>query len=796
MSRPIFWCIAAYCLFVVLGVEPSQAVETIVVGGDDRPWSTGGGDETSTPPALTPQFRLTPRTAGSGNTPGGIIDFDAESGWIVPTQIDPERNLFQLIREQGGSPSITSPNVSDIPRAALESTLQGIIDGSDVVYVRKSTPAQRNVNPLGEHIDIDLGARFGIERIRFYPSVFFPGDFIKAFELKLNDGSPASLTESGNPLWTLAFRNVQNNQSDTNVTIPLQFVRHLRLTSLTTAGFEIDELELYGRGYVPTSRYLSDIFDLGEKRGVWGQIRWEAEPIGDPAQSRISVRTRTGSTQSPLIFTRMVISRRLSEEPFRFALDRITYDRATVGVVLAPVEVPEQSISPDEYSALEEGIRDWLELQGTVYSALDEAGDEQAVSRADYLALDAQRRGAVSLVALQIPVDTYRPLPRSIKDWLAAHGAQYFRRANIGEAVPYDFNGVPIAASAYNRLPPEERGPMLEDTENWSPWSAPYPAASGLEGTPITSPAPRRYLQFEIAFESENLEAAHRVDLLSLEVSSPPVAQRLVAEIFPREVQPGQSVEFTYAVRPTLDSDSDLGFDNFEIQTPVPIQQLLEIQILDPEGQIEAQQVFGEPVAELSLPFEKGDFTLVSVDPDRFRVRFPKIETDGALLKMRFVTSVLRFGTTFDGRGISEGDEGLPQPAFPGNVASLGEDDAANLSGLTVFIDLTGKLISDVLAVPNPFTPNGDGINDRTEIRYDVLKLTEPTPVKVDLYTLAGRRVRTLQSAEVPSGRYAVPWDAKDETGRPVPPGLYMFRIKVESDLNAEESLGTIAVVY
>ena len=214
---------------------------------------------------------------------------------------------------------------------------------------------------------------------------------------------------------------------------------------------------------------MSDIFDLGEKRGVWGQIRWEAEPIGDPAQSRISVRTRTGSTQSPLIFTRMVISRRLSEEPFRFALDRITYDRATVGVVLASVEVPEQSISPDEYSALEEDIKDWLELQGAIYSALDEAGDEQTMSRADYLGVDMQRRGAVSLVAFQIPVDTYRPLTRSVKDWLASRGAQYFRRANIGEAVPYDFNGVPIVASAYNRLPPEERGPMLEDTEELEP---------------------------------------------------------------------------------------------------------------------------------------------------------------------------------------------------------------------------------------------------------------------------------------------------------------------------------------
>ena len=256
MSRIIlsFWYIASCLLCSWIFFSESQAIETIIVGEVERPWSEGGGSPNTSPPALTPEFRLTPRTAGSGNAPGGVIDFETEPGWVVPTQIDPERNLFQLIREQGGAPSISSPNVSDISRSALEATLQGITDGSETVYVRKSTPTKRNVNPLGEHIDIDLGARFGIERIRFYPSSFFPGDFLRAFELKVNDGTAASLSEGGNPLWTQVSRDVQNLDSDTNVRIPLQFVRYLRLTSLTTAGFEIDELELYGRGYVPSSR--------------------------------------------------------------------------------------------------------------------------------------------------------------------------------------------------------------------------------------------------------------------------------------------------------------------------------------------------------------------------------------------------------------------------------------------------------------------------------------------------------------------------------------------------------------
>ena len=799
MSRIIlsFRYIGSCLLCSWIFFSESQAIETIIVGEAERPWSEGGGGPNTSPPALTPELRLTPRTAGRGNTPGGVIDFEAETGWIVPTQIDPVRNLFQLIREQGGSPSISSPNVSDLSRSELEAALEGTINGSGTVYVRKSTPTKRNVNPLGEHIDIDLGARFGIERIRFYPSPFFPEDFLSAFEIKVNDGTAASLSESGNPLWTQIFREVQNSHSDTNILIPLQFVRYLRLTSLTTVGFEIDEIELYGRGYVPSSRYLSDVFDLGEKQAVWGRIRWSAGAIGDPSRALIAVRTRTGNTPTPLVFTRNVIALSLSAEPSRFEMKRISYDRAIIGLVLAPVELPEQTLAAAEYATLYEELRDWLAGAGARYTALDESGSEQAATRPAYEAAEPERQGPVRLPAVQIDPATYKSLSRPLKDWLEEGGARYFRRANIGENVLYDIDGEPLDATTYNRIPEEERGPILENTEDWSPWSAPYTAVGDGEGIQITSPSPRRYFQFEIRFENEDLESTQRVDFLSFEVSSPPVAQRLVAEIFPRQVEPGQSVEFTYAVRPFLDPASNLGFDNFEVQTPVPIQRLLEIQLLDPDGQIRAEQQFAEEkIDELELPYEKGEFTLVSVEHDRFRVRFPKITTHGSVLKLRFATAVLRFGTTFGGWAFDESAEALPQPAIPGNVAQLGAGDAGNLSGLTVFIKLTGDLLGDVRPLPNPFTPNGDGINDRTEIFYDVLNLTDPTPVVVELYDLSGRRIHTLHTGEILSGRYSVPWDGTDERGQLVPPGLYMFKVKVRADVKKEERLGTIAVVY
>ena len=61
--------------------------------------------------------------------------------------------------------------------------------------------------------------------------------------------------------------------------------------------------------------------------------------------------------------------------------------------------------------------------------------------------------------------------------------------------------------------------------------------------------------------------------------------------------------------------------------------------------------------------------------------------------------------------------------------------------------------MSEVAAQPRIFTPNGDGINDQVLIEYTLLKLAGAGEVKVDIFNLAGRRVRRVYLGEDSSGR-------------------------------------------
>jgi hypothetical protein len=70
---------------------------------------------------------------------------------------------------------------------------------------------------------------------------------------------------------------------------------------------------------------------------------------------------------------------------------------------------------------------------------------------------------------------------------------------------------------------------------------------------------------------------------------------------------------------------------------------------------------------------------------------------------------------------------------------------------------------------PNPF-------NSGTTISYD---LPEVAAIRLIVYDLAGRTIRTLVDGYQPSGHYAVVWDGKDEGGRMVASGVYLYRLEV-----------------
>ena len=72
--------------------------------------------------------------------------------------------------------------------------------------------------------------------------------------------------------------------------------------------------------------------------------------------------------------------------------------------------------------------------------------------------------------------------------------------------------------------------------------------------------------------------------------------------------------------------------------------------------------------------------------------------------------------------------------------------------------------------LPNPFNPT-------TMIPFD---LSYTSRVTLTIYDLLGRRVRLLfDNEELLAGRQDVTWDARDDRGRDVASGVYLYRITV-----------------
>jgi len=71
---------------------------------------------------------------------------------------------------------------------------------------------------------------------------------------------------------------------------------------------------------------------------------------------------------------------------------------------------------------------------------------------------------------------------------------------------------------------------------------------------------------------------------------------------------------------------------------------------------------------------------------------------------------------------------------------------------------------------PNPFNPT-------TILRYD---LPEDTQVRITIYDIMGREIRTLFNNQQSAGYKSVVWDATNDLGQPVSAGMYLYRIFAE----------------
>ena len=134
-----------------------------------------------------------------------------------------------------------------------------------------------------------------------------------------------------------------------------------------------------------------------------------------------------------------------------------------------------------------------------------------------------------------------------------------------------------------------------------------------------------------------------------------------------------------------------------------------------------------------------------------------------------------------DGQGVS-GDGKLVELIFKTDGAASSGDFRVSegvLIGLDGAIDRLTNVDFDRLSslpgeykldqnIPNPFNPS-------TVIGY---RIPEAASVRLAIYNLLGQEVRVLVDRHTEAGSFTATWDGKDEMGRQVSSGIYLYRIQ------------------
>ena len=107
--------------------------------------------------------------------------------------------------------------------------------------------------------------------------------------------------------------------------------------------------------------------------------------------------------------------------------------------------------------------------------------------------------------------------------------------------------------------------------------------------------------------------------------------------------------------------------------------------------------------------------------------------------------------------------------------------DLADLGQLGIDDDFTGIARQFALYpnYPNPFNPE-------TRIRF---QLAETSDVKLVIYDVLGRKVRTLVSGKMDVGHHVVNWDGLNDEGLDVASGMYVYRIKAGTYIDHRKML-------
>jgi len=155
-----------------------------------------------------------------------------------------------------------------------------------------------------------------------------------------------------------------------------------------------------------------------------------------------------------------------------------------------------------------------------------------------------------------------------------------------------------------------------------------------------------------------------------------------------------------------------------------------------PESDFEYHSVYGSAMAEFDLTAILIGYTVE-----------PTYDVSTALYEYYHVTTTDHAGNEGDAASVGGGLVSLPEVTIP-----------------AVFSLLT--------AGPNPFEAG-------TSLTITVPEAGE---LRLTIHDVSGRLVRTALTGAYPAGFHSVTWDARDDAGRAVSPGIYFARVRAGED--------------
>ena len=323
-------------------------------------------------------------------------------------------------------------------------------------------------------------------------------------------------------------------------------------------------------------------------------------------------------------------------------------------------------------------------------------------------------------------------------------------------------NGAEVTKEAYEAARKRYRGDIVQEQvrdATWSPWSRPH----RFSGQGFQSPSPRRYLRTRIRLYSDDLNVSPVLRSLRIVANDPVIFAGLSGSVWPREAALDSLTEFRYTIKPQAFNSRDPGFDQVLIALPPG----------STDAQLLAVRVGGQPVeASGSL---RGDSLWVQLPP-------PVVRRDS--VDIAFATRVFASPTVFETFVFNSAQADNGQGVVP---AELGADQ--------VFVP---EVVQGVALIRNVrhaalFTPNGDGINDRYDLSFTVVKTAKQPRVRV--FSLAGRLIAELANATPEGARAVYAWDGQSN-GEVVPPGIYLVQVELQTDPKAEVVQRSVRVVY